>query len=203
MCNSCKHVTYLKNIAIQTDDSRRKPSLRLPIFIRSETEKITHSDIFVKLEPCKGDLGDICDIFDDCDLSSINGNDSIELHSTAKNTSKDEVSTLATFVFGKDNVSESTKIKQAFCNTARQSPDIFEKLDDNRIYCKTPSLHRYTNSKWSNFENEELSESYELMMEHFANTQSEDFKQCFKNLVNIEKISLRKNFNKGFFGKKY
>ena len=40
-------------------------------------------------------------------------------------------------------------------------------------------------------------------MEHFANTQSEDFKQCFKNLVNIEKISLRKNFNKGFFGKKY
>ena len=105
------------------------------------------------------------------------------MHSTAETTDKDK----------------DKKRKLHFSRTARQSPDIFEKSEGFRILSITPSLYpiynqcRYTQE----VENEELSESYEIMMSEFSSKKdSDNFEQCFRNLVKFEKISVRESFSK-------
>ena len=64
--------------------------------------------------------------------------------------------------------------------------------EQNKLISDVYQWNKYNSGVIS--ENEELSESYERMMENFIDENPLDFKKSFKNLIQIEKKSLQENF---------
>lgn len=186
----CKQVVQVKETAMQTEGNYGNS-----IFSRSRTAilKVLPEKI-VKLESCKGDLDETCEMFEDCDLSSIHANDSTDVASIVKSTSKDE--TVCGHLYAKPSKLPKRKYKPF---TACASPEMFKDVEENRMFSMTPSL--YKNKFITQGPSEELSESFEILIENFSNQDPDDLKQCFRTLVMIEKRSVQENFYSKMFKK--
>jgi hypothetical protein len=215
ICNKCKQTINIKEAAMQTDEinysNQRTPNKKNTLSgIKSPSGKI------VKLEACKGDTDEDFETFDGFELSSIKENESIEIEYLGKSLSKDETVQMDPFLCikpsnlfkidpwsnkDKDEITEKTRINHFRYRTARQTPDIFH--IKNTIKCKTPSLNIDYSDKFYFDDAEELSDSYEKIIKNFTYSNPEEFKLCFKNLVKIEKKSLRDNFYRKTYGKKF
>lgn len=204
ICQNCKKPSYFSNKSTQTESSYTNTSLMpsspppLGIFTTSQPGRI------VKIKPCKGDLDELTEIFEDCDLSSICENDSIDCISCRKSILKDEPNHFVLSVSTKDELTESTRIKNVFSITARQTPDLYHKFEESsRAKAKTPSLHMYNFSKSNYSEKDYFTQSYESMLENCRYKDSDEFRECFRNLVMIEKKSLQESYFRQPAGRRY
>lgn len=203
LCRNCKKSHYSSEKGTQTESSFSNSPLMpsspppLRIFTTCQPGRI------VKIRPCKGDLDELCEIFEDCDLSSISENDSLDCLSCRRSIFKDEPIPFALSVSTKDELTDSTRIKNLFSITARQTPDLYHKFEENsRVKAKTPSLHMYNYSK-SGYDKEDYTQSYENILENCKCKDSDEFREKFKNLVLIEKKSLQESFFKQVASRRY
>ncbi|OMJ90380.1 hypothetical protein SteCoe_7296 [Stentor coeruleus] len=204
ICQNCKKPSYSNSKSTQTESSYAKTSLipssppPLGIFTTSQPGRI------VKIKPCKGDIDVHNEIFEDCDLSSICENDSLNCISYRKSILKDEPNHFVLSVSTKDELTESIRIKNAFSITARQTPDLYHKFEESsRAKAKTPSIYMYDFTKSNYHENDYFTQSYENMLENCSYKDSDEFRECFKNLVMIEKKSLQESFFRQPVGRRH
>ena len=199
ICNICQQISLVKDTGIQTDLTLLFSPLSSPnCKISAFSFKLPSANL-VRINACIGDIDESCELFNESDFSSIHANDSIDTLSIAKLSHHNPLHPDTYIHSPAEITSKPKKSKLHSSRTARQSPDIFKKeREDLRILSITPSLYsNYSQARYAQeLENEELSESYEIILNKFSGKDPDNLKQCFRNLVKFEKIAVRESFSK-------
>jgi hypothetical protein len=203
-CSKCQQSLPLKSVGIQTDEN---PSFHASPQSLPRPLRANHSiqaRKIVKIEPIKGDLDEQSDPFDDCDLSSIEISNSHDSQSKNKSTSKDETIHFAHSSFSKDELTESTRVKNLFSISGRQTPEsMYKSRKMMRKKARTPSLYSMGTNKFEIIDKEAFELSYEQTKGKMNYQEKEEFRQCVENLMMIEKQSLQQSFRKQMSMRRY
>ena len=191
LCNNCKSEIETQDIAIQTESTEYAESDFIIIHSPGSRFTVPSHIEMVKLQACLGDIGEIDNLMNCSDLSSIQENSSVE-----------EISILQSFIEEDSGISEKNKkcwkrgkIMKPKDALLKKKPSAGRELDiKNRIWSRTPNFHKYHKSKLSL--ETDLSESYEEMIETLGINGLGVLKESFLQLIQVEKKSVRKQFYK-------